>query len=110
MDPDLSEEQIILAKLNNAFRGDEFKINQILQVWPQPRTIQSFVDTFQDGDPPPIWDNLKLTAEDYRQFKSVVKSISMQVERMAMQAESIALQAALARLEKKMDRRICLLM
>ena len=103
MDPDLSEEQIILAKLNNAFRGDEFKINQILQVWPQPRTIQSFVDTFQDGDPPPIWDNLKLTAEDYRQFKSVVKSISMQ-------AESIALQAALARLEKKMDRRICLLM
>ena len=108
--PLLSEEQIILAKLNNAFRGDEFKINQILEVWPEPRTIQSFVNTFQDGDPPPIWDNLELSAEDYRQFKSVVESMAMQAERMAMQAESIALQAALARLEKKMDRMICLLM
>ena len=109
----LSEEQIVLSKLNSAFRGDEVKINMIVGAWPHPRTLKSFVESFTNGYPPQIWDNLNLSEDDYKQVKSVIDSIHLeQLQRNydKLQRNHDELQRNHQELMKKLDRMVCHLM
>jgi hypothetical protein len=71
----LNEEQFIQSNLNNAFNGDNIKINAILRAWPYPRTFKSFIESFIDGLPPHVWDNLDFSYSDYMHVRSVVMNI-----------------------------------
>jgi hypothetical protein len=95
----LTEEQIVLSKLNNAFRGDQVKINMILGAWPHPRTLNSFVESFTNGYPPPIWDNLDLSEDDYKQVKSIIDNIHLELLLMSSKPRSPY--------TKKRDRMVC---
>jgi hypothetical protein len=96
----LNDEEIITAKLRKAFRGSEYKIDEfILPLWPHPRTFESFLQVFSNGDPPPALIDAGIDPEDYKQIKSVI--FGMVILRNEKQIDQI---------QKKLDKMVCILM